>query len=97
MTELVSHHCLQVRSEDVQGLVQFWPFLGNSAHPEWTSSRGGIRPASLAFRSVSREARVAEQFQPVCMALAVQHFGRALVDPFGVFAAQIAAMVEEEL
>src|SRR6202043_853904 len=78
------------------GLVQFWPILGNSAHPEW-ASRGGIRPASLACRSVSRESRVSEQLQPMCMALGVQQFGRAFVDAFGVFTTQIAAMVEEEL
>ena len=43
------------------------------------------------------EATSRQQLQPMEVALAVQQFSRAVVDAFGVFAAQVAAMVEEEL
>src|SRR5206468_2601986 len=73
------------------GLVQICLFLGNTAHPG-RSSVGRYTTSRACCRSVARETCVAEQLQPVGMALAVQQLGRASVDPVGLFAPQIAAM-----
>ena len=47
-------------------------------------------------RSVSLEASVAQQFQPMGMGLPIEQFGRALANAFGAVTAEAAVMVEIE-
>ena len=51
------------------GLVQICLFLGNNTDPERASVGRYLPLAWLGFRSVSGKSRVAEQLQPMGMAL----------------------------
>src|SRR5512134_2787600 len=87
---------LQRITDRRDGLVQNGLFLGNIADPE----RAFVRRWKFFGwfgGSIPGEARVAEQFQPVGMALPGEQFRGTFANAFRAVAAEIAAVVEEEL